>query len=219
MRAYALLASTALTALIATQQPAEAGTYNGKNFPYWYLGLNTQMSYVPDADISSSTSTLDEAEMDMGYALGASIGYRPMGNRGLRMELEYSYRDNDFDSFNVGGTSVTGNGDFISHNVMMNLFYDFHTSGSLIPYIGAGLGASFNDFKSSTAGVEDSDANLAYQGMVGVFYRPQTLPDTEWGIGYRYFGMTDPEMTDQAGNSLDFEHDSHNIELQTRFRF
>jgi OOP family OmpA-OmpF porin len=198
-------------------------TYND-NFPNWYLGTHAQMSYISDAGVETSIAAgADEIEFDEGYALGFSIGYRPSTRldvlKDMRFELEYSYRDAAPSTL----TASTGNrgldGYFLSHNIMFNTYYDFKNTSQWTPYVGGGLGIAFVTLNENTLNIDDSDEALAYQGMLGVSYAPTALPDTEWGIGYRYVGMTDPKLQDTAGNSFEHEYHSHNVELQARFRF
>ncbi len=197
-------------------------TYND-NFPNWYLGTHAQLSYVADAGVDTSITGADEIEFDTGYALGFSIGYRPNTRlsvlKDMRFELEYSYRDAEPSTLTAPAGNSALDADFLSHNIMFNTYYDFNNASQWTPYIGGGLGVAFVTLSENTLNIDDSDEALAYQGMLGVSYAPTTLPDTEWGIGYRYVGMTDPEFLDTAGNGFEHEYHSHNVELQARFRF
>ena len=103
---------------------------------------------------------------------------------------------------------------------MVNAYYDFNTSYTgLRPYIGGGLGLAQVEVDSTTINATDNeDSVLSYQAMLGIAYAPQTLPQTEWNLGYRYFGVSDPEFSNVGGN-IDAEYDSHGIELGMKFRF
>lgn len=192
-------------------------------FPYWYIGLSGQLGFVSDADVDSGPLGVNEVQFDPGYAVSGSIGYRPLAHRGApggpRIELEYAYRTTDFDSFDTAAGSQSMDGDLQSNSIMMNLFYDIHTGGAFTPYIGAGAGLAFLEFQSPRLNTDSSTEEFAYQGMLGVFYSPVSLPDTEWGIGYRYFATSDPEFTTTTGNDFDHSLDSHNVEFNARFRF
>lgn len=193
------------------------------NFPHWYVGLHGQLAYVPDADVSTVGLTNPEAEFNMGYAAGVAIGYRPYANQGilhnLRFEFEYSFREQDFNTLNTSGGSTSLDGDLQGNALMGNLYYDFHNNSQWTPYVGGGFGMMTWDFGSNTLGVEADDQTFAYQGMFGLYYEPELLPDTEWGFGYRYFATSDPDFRTNAGNSLSHDYDSHNIEFNARFRF
>ncbi len=197
------------------------------NWPNWYVGLHGQLAYIPDVDVEGDGLSGVEVGFKEGYGVGGSIGYRPYRSGSAldnaRFELEYTYRSQDFDSLNgsVGGVpaSISLNGDLSGSSLMANAFYDFHNNSQLTPYVGAGLGATFWDFDSAAVGVDNDDTVFSYQGMLGLYYSPQSIPNTDWGIGYRYFATLDPEFDTQAGGSLEHDYDSHNLELNARFRF
>lgn len=198
-------------------------TQRADNFPYWYLGLNAQLSFVDKSDVSSPATGITGIDYDTGVGLGAAIGFRPYTSTGFykdtRFELEYTYRDVEASSYNIGAVSNGISADFVTNSVMLNMFYDFQTGTSFTPYVGAGLGAAFVDVDSATLGINDQDEVFAYQGMLGVAYSPELLPDTQWGIGYRYVGMSDPEFTTSTGSRIETDYQSHNLELLSRFRF
>lgn len=230
---YMLL--TAIPMAIAAYQPvaaqspylsapssSQARSYQD-NFPNWYLGVNAQLSFVQDSDVSSPATGLSELDFDTGYALGGAIGFRPYATSGLfadtRFELEYTYRNADVSSATVSGAGISPDAGILTHSIMLNAFYDIDTGTQWTPYFGGGIGFAFSNVTSSTLNIDDNDENFAYQGMLGVTYAPQSLPDTEWGIGYRYFGSESPSVTDSAGNNIEYDVDSHNLELIGRFRF
>lgn len=212
---------TALTGLMAVAFSASAQQHYD-NFPYWYVGLNGQLAFLPDADVSGSGLS-GEASFDPSYAVGASLGYRPYAQRGFfhnaRFEMEYHFRDNDFDSFDGAAGSLNLDGQLQGHIVMANMLYDFDTPGKWTPYVGGGLGVAFWEFRSDALGVDSEDENFAYQLMTGIYYEPESLPQTEWGVGYRYFATTDPDFSTNAGNRLEHDFNSHNLEFLARFRF
>lgn len=229
---HSLIAITLLSALTALPVLAQSPYLSSQsaapqrandNFPYWYLGLNAQLSYVDDSDVSSRATGVTEIEYDTGYGLGASLGFRPYIRNSFlsntRYEIEYTYRDVEASSMRAGGVGSSLDAGLETHSIMANLYYDIDTGTQWTPYIGGGLGMAFLDLDSPTLSINDSDELFAYQGMVGVSYAPEALPQTEWGFGYRYFGATDPELTDTAGNAYELDVNSHNFEVFSRFRF
>lgn len=101
-----------------------------------------------------------------GILAGAAAGYSFAGqNRnspldGLRVELEYFYRQSNYDQtadiFGGVGTqqdkladeivhATDRIGSITSHNLFGNLFYDFSNTSRFTPYIGIGGGVGFTD--------------------------------------------------------------------------
>ncbi len=213
--------------LVASAASAANAQMRGDNWPNWYIGLHGQVAFVPDVDVKGNGLSGVEVSFDEEYGVGAALGYRlPQSGSALdnmRFELEYIYRSQAFDSLsgNVGGTptSLRLNGDLTGNSVMGNVYYDFANDSGFTPYVGAGIGATFWDFDSSVVGVDDDDTVFSYQGMIGLYYSPQSIPNTDWGIGYRYFATLDPEFTTVIGGGLEHDYDAHNVELLARFRF
>ena len=103
-----------------------------------------------------------------GILAGAAAGYSFAGQNpnsplgGLRVELEYFYRQSNYDqtadiSFGVGpqGDKLRDEivratdriGSITSHNLFGNLFYDFINTSRFTPYIGVGGGVGFTDME------------------------------------------------------------------------
>ena len=211
-----LLSST----LIAASGAAQAGD----NFPYWYIGLNGQLAYVDTADVSIGGASTGETSFDSGWGAGISIGHRPYDDGSfldhMRFELEATYRKSGFDELDVnGGGILSMDGDLDTQTYMFNTFFDIPTGSKWTPYLGAGLGIAQHDFQSNSVGVQDKSTVFAYQGMLGLYYEPDTMPDTQWGFGYRYLGSSDPSFTTITGTKLEHDFSAHNVELNARFLF
>ena len=103
-----------------------------------------------------------------GILAGAAVGYSfagqdrnsPLG--GLRVELEYFFRQSNYDQtadiFGGAGTqqdkladeivhATDRIGSITSHNLFGNLFYDFSNTSRFTPYIGIGGGIGFTDME------------------------------------------------------------------------
>lgn len=228
-----LCLSTAVVALVAVNASAQMGypapapapqTYNNyqqqfhhNNWPNWYVGLSGQVSYVGDASVKGSTT--GKIDFDTGHAWTGSIGYRPAFTDSLldsmRFELEGQYRSADFDSIN--GVSLDRT--LAGYGAFFNAYYDIITGTQLTPYVGAGVGMMWWDFDSPALATDDVTGVFAYQLMTGFYYSPQSIPNTDWGVGYRYLDTSDPEFTNNLGNQFEHDYDSHNVELLARFRF
>lgn len=110
----------------------------------------------------------NEFDSATGILAGAAVGYSfakenpnsPLG--GLRVELEYFYRQSKYDQTSdvpsaegESGdklqqelvTTVDRIGNVASHNLFANLFYDFVNTSRFTPYVGAGVGFGVTDME------------------------------------------------------------------------
>lgn len=210
-----LVVSSLMALSAATQAYADAG----ERWPRWYVGLSGGLSYLQDSDISgTSTGSL---EYNGGGMATLSLGYQPpFGGapfNGLRLEAELGYHDNGLNNFSF----ATSHGSVQSISYMGNAYYDFRNSSGWTPYVGAGAGgASVQLSKSSGLGnTSGTDSVFAYQFMGGIGYAPQTMPMTEWTLGYRYFVEDSPEFNAVGGKVKLDDLTSHNVEVGAKFRF
>ncbi len=114
-----------------------------------------------------------------GVLAGAAIGYSFAGqNRnsplgGLRVELEYFYRQSNYDqtAYIFGGAGTQQDkltdeivhatdriGSITSHNLFGNLFYDFDNTSRFTPYVGIGGGVGFTDMEYGSVWARNEDA-------------------------------------------------------------
>ena len=112
---------------------------------------------------------------DEGVLFGTAIGYH-VGDSRFRVELEYFYRDTDYDEaseITVGGGQVLSKvvqeivraeeriGDVSSHNLFANLYVDFANNSKFTPYLGVGVGFGFTDLEYNGVFARDIDpANI-----------------------------------------------------------
>ena len=117
-----------------------------------------------------------------GILAGAAVGYSFAGqNRnsplgGLRVELEYFYRQSNYDQtadipLGVGtqGQKLRDEivqatdriGSITSHNLFGNLFYDFVNTSRFTPYIGVGGGVGFTDMEYGSVWARNEDSMKA----------------------------------------------------------
>ena len=171
--------------------------------------------------------------VDDGVAAGASIGryfYRQ-----ARVEFEYTYRENNVDSFGtftfaddvtttqindilIDSTSTPAAGSIESSSVIINFLFDLkpRTVGCLNAYLGAGLGGIALDGDAVAGGDTFlfDDTALAFQGIAGINY--PVLDRLDLFTEYRYTGSdsVSVERTNADGttDSLGaFRFDSHNV--------
>lgn len=218
-----LLATASFIALTTAATAAQADA--SKTWPKWYVGLSGGLTYIDDADISGTAN--GEASFDIGGNVHGSLGYvlpfgaHPLGN--WRVEAEAGYFNNSLDGVTLGGAAVAGaGGDVRIASYMANLYYDFRSESRFTPYVGGGVGAAQVQFPSSSGAgntADDDDTVFAYQAMVGLAYAPASLPNTEWSIGYRYFGANSLEYS-TAGGKIELDDLMvHSAEIGARFKF
>jgi outer membrane protein W len=206
-------AFTALTAFSSAQAD--------ERWPRWYIGLTGGYTYMSDEDVSSANSA-NKLSLNDGFGVGGSIGYLPSSSspliNALRFEAEVTYHQNGVKSVRFdNGTSVGASGSYDSTAYMFNAFYDLPIAGSAwSPYIGAGIGmATLHLPTSSGAGnATSSDNEFAYQGLVGIGYSPESIPNTQWLLGYRYLATSDAKF---SGTSVDYSTSSLEAGVHLKF--
>jgi opacity protein-like surface antigen len=176
----------------------------------------------------------NEFEGATGILAGAAAGYSFAGQApnqpwgGLRVELEYLYRQSNYDQtadiFGGAGTqqdkladeivqATDRIGSMTSHNLFGNLFYDFSNTSRFTPYIGIGGGVGFTDMEYGSVWARNSDASRISTGdglpnadMINqnlastASFEDTTLSDTLWGFQF-LFGV-DYAMTEAMSLGL-----------------
>lgn len=148
---YSLLSITALS-LSLLGSHAYAADAPGNTFFYddvplrgsqgFYIGSTAGLSIADDYDVTLSASgkgsvTLNDAiSSNYGYHTTANLGYHL--NEQFRIQADLGYLSHNIDSYNNGTDRAYG--DYRMLYVLGLLAYDFPTSWSLKPYIGAGIG-------------------------------------------------------------------------------
>lgn len=217
MRLLSTLSFIVLIASIAA--PAQAQ----ERWPRWYVGVSAGLDFIEDTDLSGSLS--GDLDVDNAFAFKGALGYMPYFDHPFldtfRIEAELGIRQASLNSFTNGAATTAASGDLRMVSYMANLLYDFNTQTQWTPYLGAGLGGATVkvDRASGLGNTSEKDTVFAYQFLAGITYAPSSIPLTEWGLGYRYFGAVDPEFgTGATPLKLD-SITSHGIEANARFRF
>ena len=213
--------------IMALCAAAVASNAQAREYPHWYVGISGAVNFVSEGDIAekSSTGTLfsGKAEYDAGYGIIGAIGFRPIsgGQPGmLRFEAEASMRTNDLSSLAVNPASLQADGRVNLGTAMVNAYADFGQD-MIRPYLGAGFGAAYFNFDENSIGIENErELTYAYQLMAGFYVKPESMPYTEFGLGYRFLATGEPEFTTQtAGTKVEAEYNSHSLEAGFRFWF
>lgn len=168
-----------------------------------------------------------ELEYDDGFAVGGAIGRRLTMN--FRVEAEYIYRENDFagETGILPAVPVQPFGELLSHTGMINGYFDIPIGvGTIVPYLGAGVGVTGIDSELGQASVFgddfsvfDFDSSFAFQWMAGVTVR--TLPNAELFVEYRFFEANDPqfELASATTAIVDSEYVNDNVFFGVRMNF
>lgn len=231
-----LLASSAL-ALLAGAQSAQAGAFDGLYLNV-FGGANWQEDKSGFSQVTTGSTTVTtfshNFDSDTGFVVGGAIG-TDLWLKGLRGEIEVSYRRNDVGgnwvqrSFTTPTTPTSTYGGAVDGNsstfaVLANVWYDLPLGWKIRPYIGGGVGWGRSQFEAafqSTSGYDawtqvDADhSGFTYQ--LGAGFNYEVAPGVDLGLGYRYFNAPNVRFT--VENSLGgptpfpvkFENDSHAV--------
>jgi len=176
----------------------------------WYADFGGSYSFFEEQAISDAVipGSRGELALNDGFGVTAALGYA--WQNGLRTEAELGYRRNGLDKVSGGAFGTRFTGDVDGHvsalSGMVNVLYDYKTSGNFTPYIGTGIGVADVTAVSDRLRVDSNDLNFAYQFMGGVRY---ALTDhVSLRTGYRMFATTAPEIQGSKGDYM-----THNVEL------
>ena len=156
-----------------------------------------------------------------GYVLGGAIGRRLA--HGCRAEIEFAYRNNTGDEWNVNGVAVGAlDGRINSYANMVNLIHDCDSLriGPLTPYFGGGVGYAVidGDFTTAVTTIDIDDTEFAYQGIAGV--SGKFLPNVDFFSEYRFFATTNAQITSANGLiNESVSYVTHNVFLGLRYHF
>ena len=191
----ALLAATMLALpMAAAQAQPVTGLYIGAG-----VGANWRMD--PDA-----SNGFDLKTDRVGWAALGAVGWG-FGN-GLRVELEGNYRFNEISSASLAGARTFSTGHLRTYGAMVNALYDFNMGWPVVPYLGVGVGAAWQEIgrlrgvRPATLGttaagyrVDDTEVNFAYQAIVGLAYSLGAMvPGLALTAEYRFFGVLESDL-------------------------
>jgi opacity protein-like surface antigen len=170
-----------------------------------YAQGNLGVSLAGTADVESDFEGLTgsgDIDLENGWLASAALG---SGFRGVRVEAEVIYSNNDVDEDGFDDVSVEHLG------LLANVLYDFPVTGAFRPYVGAGAGVGNTTVELD--GDDADDTGLAWQLRAGA-----TLGSEEgvmWDIGYRYLNLADFEVSEEDA-SLEAEAAIHAITVGVR---
>jgi len=226
-----ILTVTAVVGTILAVHNADAADLKGV-----YLGAKVGASFMDADSIKNTTDVANPASVtktsgdDTVAVLGASIGYDWSGQGvPVRSELEYAYRHGfSYDSnpvFVNAGIPTRATSDMNTHTLMVNGYYDFKNKSKFTPYVGAGLGVSWN--KTDTTGTviatggstqnSRSESSFAWNLATGIDYELNEKVSLD--AMYRYSDLGDAVWGGSAAELTSKDVTSHEITLGLRFKF
>ena len=184
------------------------GTWTPDSYADVYISGSLGAVVVNDSDTDDGDDT-GEFTFDSGTGYVVALG---AANEAGRVEMEYGYRENDFDELKgLGPGSRDVDGDINSTSLMLNIYYDFLTKSGFYPFFGVGVGAASVEADIDNTGDED-DTVFAYQVMLGGSYT--TSIGLSIDLQYRYFATDDPDF-----DGIDAEYRTHNLMIGLRQSF
>ena len=179
------------------------------DYSAWYLRGDIAWSLYGDPDMSQSGVSFSGEDIDDTFSLGGGLGYYFSDN--IRGDITVDYR---FEADVSGTNSQTGarlDTNLASTSFLANMYYDFGDRDGITPYIGAGIGFSYNDTSS------DSNVDFAAGAMAGLSF---SIHDSlKFDAGYRFLYPGDAETAASgtvAASSID---DIYAHELRVGFRY
>ena len=180
--------------------------------------------YVNAEDLQQvSATTINSFNVLDGWGMGGSIGrqFHPL----FRGEMEFTYRNNVIDAFQVDTLDASGNviasaitaavGDVDTFSWMNNFIIDFppRKTGAMNAYAGGGIGILYADGDIVSGGTtyRIADSSFAFQFIGGINLPIRERVDlfTE----YRFLGANNIKVNDitTPANLGDFEFTTHNL--------
>ena len=149
---------------------------------------------------AGGTRDFDTARFSRPLSYGVGIGYQFSDL--LRADVTADFSKDDFKgSAACAGGPCAFKADYSAAGLMANGYVDLGTLAGFTPYLGAGLGTTWLDWRNpacSGAGcptVEGRDGlRFTYALMAGVSY--DVAPHTKLDFGYRYAQIGSGDMTD-----------------------
>ncbi|BCE01081.1 outer membrane protein [Marinicellulosiphila megalodicopiae] len=179
-----VLLSAAMTLAVPSFALAEGLYVTGQ------LGGNLQTSAAMPFGQNIATDADFPAEFDGGAGLQAGLGLGYAISDTLRVEARLAYQKSRFDDTQMGTGARDGeeyilNGGVASTSFTVEGFYDFDLSGSITPFVKAGLGVSSNSVTARLGG-EGVAAFDAFDGEEDGYYdayADETSTAFTWNIG------------------------------------
>lgn len=203
-------------------EPLPVEQFGGGWYLRGYVGMSNQKvedTYNPVYETTNDLVTL-QSDFDSAPFLGGAIGYQV--NDWVRVEGSAEYRGkasyHGLQRYtNLGPDDIYGTADDFTADddysatksewlVLANAFVDLGSWYGISPFVGAGIGASYNSIDNfrdvsvsvpgGSVGYADADPswNLAWALYAGVGY--EVTPNLTMELGYRYADLGEGKTTD-----------------------
>ena len=178
-----------------------------------YVSGNVGAVWVNDSDAEDDIGDEAEFTFDSGYGVTAAVGYTFESYYTYRTEIEFGYRDNDFDKIKAFGLSLPIDGDVKTLSLMANGFCDLMPNSQISPFLGGGLGIANVEADLDYPGLgSEDDTVFAYQVAAGVSFAASENVNID--VQYRFMGTADPDF-----GVIEAEYQTHNAMIGMRFGF
>lgn len=171
-----------------------------------------------------SSPLLDGSGVGFGISGGLAIGYDKQYSTSympIRLEAEALFRTNSSYkvSFTNNNASQKYQQDIRVSTYFLNAYYDFHSAGSFVPYIGGGIGYAHinNKFTKDNTFEEDTSSQLAYNLGLGVSWLVQAGFGLD--IGYRYTLAGKSNIVFNNGYTSNVRPHIHELVMGVRLTF
>jgi opacity protein-like surface antigen len=186
------------------------------DYSAWYLRGDIGYAFNEDPDLSFAGVSLSRSEMDDTWSLGVGLGYNFQDNIRGDITLDYRFKT-DLHGISPG-TGTPRAAELSSTVTLANLYYDFRGRDHFSPYIGAGLGFTFNETNAQTGTIGGDDSfDLAAAAMAGISYRM----DNQWlfDAGYRFLYLGEAQTGSSGAIGALSIDDIYSHELRIGFRY
>ncbi|MBD5389441.1 porin family protein [bacterium] len=231
------LTSLAAVMSVSAASAMELTPYVAVRGGYDHAMMNTdKLTIVEDGE--TYTETMGNP-MGSGFMLGAAAGVSMNVHKyfNVRGELEYSYAnrsleqkyteidgyyDEDADEFVEEEYSGKDKYDQDAHTLMLNAYVDFKTGTPFTPYVGAGLGYSWNNLtaKDEDGDLKFDDGAFAWQVGAGVSYAATSALSID--LGYRFtdaMGLKYSKTVEDGKIEVENDTYAHQVYLGARYAF
>ena len=188
----------------------------------WYAGVLGGLNLAEEANadtrdpglalgkLSSLTGADAAITHKRGWGAGGLAGY---AFGAFRLQADIIFRRNVFDTTTITGAEAVASGHVSSLAPMFSALYDIPTGSRLVPYVGAGVGASRLTVSSGSA--KESKWGFAYQGIAGL--RVDLNQNLAVGVEYRY--LASPQRDFNENSLRNYGEHSHSAFLSLTYRF
>lgn len=191
----------------------------------WYLRGDIAWGHHDDPDISQAGVGLSGSEMDQTWGFGAGFGYHFTDK--IRGDLTVDYRL-DADVTGVHPGTGTHDTDVSSTVALANVYYDIRGRDQFTPYLGAGIGFSYNETDDQTVklnGVQTGrtgghgSTEFAFAAMAGLSYRMNDRWLLDAGYRFLYLGDAETEGTAAVDEMKITDIQAHEFRFGVRYEF